>query len=101
MAECYQDLAYKELSKVDTKSLIAKLKRENREKEIQAELKELKSPKISKELAYLEGKNFDDYLHDIEIVQEYAMRNKIAIRDEILKAMDLEITEEFTTMHNW
>lgn len=55
--------------------MIEQHKREGRSKEIQKALKQLENTKrtsIPKELAYVEGKLFDDYIHDMQIVQDYA-----------------------------
>ena len=52
-------------------------------------------------LAYLEGPLFDDYLHDMAIVQQYADLNRKAIVREIEKRAKLKTTEQFTTIHNY
>ena len=57
--------------------------------------------KISKQLAYVHGKSFNDYLHDMKIIQKYAVYNRKAIVDEIINRMGLEIEEQFTTIHNY
>lgn len=53
------------------------------------------------ELAYLEGRQFADYVHDMEIMQEYADLNRKAIADEILKGMKWKALSSFTTIHNY
>ncbi len=53
------------------------------------------------ELAYLEGAILDDYLHDMEIVQEYAAINRRAIVDEIVKGMKFSVLDSFETVHNY
>ena len=60
-----------------------------------------KSINIKKYLAYLEGQDFDDYLNDMAIVQEYAVINRKAIVDEIISRMEIDIEEQFTTIHNY
>jgi len=52
-------------------------------------------------LAYLEGALFDDYLHDMEIIQRYADLNRKAIVRELEKRVKLKIVEAFTTIHNY
>jgi RNA-splicing ligase RtcB len=52
-------------------------------------------------LAYLEGELFDDYLHDMEIVQRYAGLNRKAIVKELEKRVKFKIIEQFTTVHNY
>jgi len=56
---------------------------------------------IPKTLAYLEGPLFDDYLHDMKIIQQYATVNRKAMTDEIIKGMDLSVAHRFTTIHNY
>jgi len=52
-------------------------------------------------LAYLEGQNLKDYLHDMELVQRYADLNRKAIVDELKKHVKFKIVEQFTTTHNY
>ena len=107
VAKYYQEEAYKRLngcSKAETEALIASMKAEGREKQIQKELKKLLSTKhtdIPKSLAYTEGDLFEQYIHDMKLVQEYAMLNRQAIMDEIIKGMGLHIRDCFTTVHNY
>ena len=86
--------------------LISRLKAEGREREISTELKKLKKTKINNELAYLEGRDLEDYLHDMAMCQEYAAMNRDFILYEILtKILPLEIishrVKAFTTVHNY
>lgn len=103
VAEYYQELGYKKLTdnRMTKEQLINKLKNEGREKEIQKELKKLPNIKINKQLAYVEGVNLVDYLHDMEITQEYAKINRVVMAEEILKNTGLTIDESFTTIHNY
>ncbi|MBR3025370.1 MAG: RtcB family protein, partial [Oscillospiraceae bacterium] len=106
-AKYYQEEAFRRLSdgnKDEAKALIEKLKSEGRESEIQTELLKLKKdtgPDIPKHLAYCEGELFDQYIHDMKIVQQFAMLNRQAMMDEIIKGMHLHVTEQFTTIHNY
>lgn len=53
-------------------------------------------------LDYLEGQDFDDYIHDMRIVQRYAYFNRMAIAADILKYAELEgSTGTFETVHNY
>lgn len=103
VAEYYHKLAVKTMT--DTRgiktSLIEKLLREGRKLEINKELKKIKKPNIIEHLAYLEGDNLKDYLHDIDIVQRYSTENRHAIADIIISKMNLTVDEEFTTIHNY
>ncbi len=56
---------------------------------------------MPRDLAYLEGKDYRDYIHDMQIMQTYAVVNRQAMADEIVKAMGLVVTEQFTTIHNY
>lgn len=107
VAKYYQEEAYKRLnscSKAEIDALIARLKAEGKEKQIQKELKKLTNTKhtdVPKSLAYTEGNLFEQYIHDMKIVQEYAMLNRQAMMDEIIKGMGLHIRDCFTTVHNY
>ena len=84
--------------------MIAAMKAEGRQKEIQRELKRLKYLKrtsIPKPLAYVSGPLFDQYIHDMKIVQHFAQLNRQAMMDEIIKGMKLHVVEQFTTIHNY
>lgn len=101
VAEYYQDKAYKELTSVSVDELIRKLKSEGREKEIQTEIKKIRPVCINKQLAYVQGSSYKDYLNDMKIVQKYAVLNRKAIVDEIVAQMKLSVKEQFTTIHNY
>ncbi len=106
-AKYYQEEAFRRLSdgnKDEAKALIEKLKSEGRESEIQTELLKLKKdtdPDIPKHLAYCEGELFEQYIHDMKIVQQFAMLNRQAMMEEIIKGMHLHVTDQFTTIHNY
>lgn len=79
-----------------------RLKQAGRQKDIETELKKLpENKKIPKSLCYLFGKNLENYLYDIGIVQAYAQFNREAIADTILNKMDLEEEEHFSTIYNY
>ena len=84
--------------------LIADLKSQGRFREIQPALDELKKEhpiKVPVDLAYVEGKLFDDYLHDMGIVQRFALVNRRAMADQILRGMGWTAEESFSTIHNY
>ena len=97
VASYYQEAGYKVLNRTDDASieaLIARMKAEGREKKIQKELKKLKNLKqtnIPKALAYVSGELFEQYIHDMKIVQHFAMLNRQAMMDEIVKGMKLHV----------
>ena len=101
VAEYYQGLAYKELINKERETLVRECKAEGREDEIECGIQNMNAIKISKHLSYLQGKNYEDYLNDMKIVQQYAVYNRKAIVDEIVTRMGLKIKEQFTTIHNY
>lgn len=115
VAEYYQNLAVdlcsgKEDYFIKRDELIDTFKKEGRRKEIQKELKKLKEkydsmfPTYPKELCFLSGKYREEYLHDMNICQEYAVLNRNTIADIILKRMfnkSLSDYESFNTTHNY
>lgn len=117
VAEYYQELAnqlcnynireYKEKQQ----EIIKTYKELGRKQEIQSALEELKKEyqvnknKIPKDLAYLEGKYREDYLHDMKICQEFATLNRDSIAREILfnyftKEL-IPVCTKFETIHNY
>ncbi|NFC28013.1 hypothetical protein EXM98_02900 [Clostridium botulinum] len=50
---------------------------------------------------YVDGANFNDYIHDMNIIQNYAKINRKAMADIILSNMDWKIEEYFSTIHNY
>jgi len=109
VAKYYQDQAYIELGGSSHAQLsIAKnkLKTEGRGREIESTLKRLKAEAASKvtlpkDLAYVSGKLFDDYIHDMKIIQQFAVLNRKAMMEVILSVMDLTRVDAFTTIHNY
>ena len=101
-----QDLASKQAE------LIALYKAQKREKEIQQALAELNRtyqpvPRgIPKELCYLTGQNREDYLHDMQICQRFAVLNRYTIANTIVKKLfGVDIRHchfhTFETIHNY
>lgn len=88
-----------------TREIVAQLKDEGREHEIEAVLAEIRAehqqPDVPKELAYVEGELFDDYIHDMRITQRFAALNRKAMISVILEMMNLHAAEQFTTIHNY
>lgn len=63
--------------------------------------KNTKRTNIPKQLAYVSGELFAQYIHDMKIVQRYAELNRQAMMDEIVKGMKFHVMEQFTTVHNY
>ncbi len=107
VAEFYQDESRRALwggAKHQVQELISKLKEEGRFQEIHntvMALKEEQQINIPRDLAYVEGKLFEDYIHDMKIVQKFATLNRKAMMDVILVGMRFTKVEEFTTIHNY
>lgn len=107
VAEYYQEEAGKNLdgnSFCQINETIERLKKEGRRTEIQpvvTELKKQAATKVPKALAYLEGRLFDDYVHDMKIVQKYAVYNRKAMAEAIIAFLGLHIDDSFTTIHNY
>ena len=107
VANYYQEEGYKSLNgsaQKDIDALIADLKSQGREREIQKSITALKNTKrtaIPKQLAYVSGDLFEQYIHDMKIVQSYAELNRQAMMDEMVKGMKFHVVEQFTTIHNY
>lgn len=56
---------------------------------------------IPDDLCWCEGQLLDDYLHDMEIVQNYAEQNRQLIADTILQELHLTAVDSFSTIHNY
>lgn len=107
VAKLYQDMGFKHLNGNDKKAidnLITEYKSTGREKEIQPAINELKKQVITNvpySLAYVSEDLFEDYIHDMQIVQHFATLNRKAMADEIIRGMKLNVVEQFTTIHNY
>ena len=98
----YQKLAIKSMGeRKDRNELIKELKESGRENEISSELSKLGPISIDKDLAHLTGENFDDYINDMGIVQDYASVNRHAISDIITSSMCFHVDNIFETIHNY
>ncbi|MBP3475084.1 MAG: RtcB family protein [Lachnospiraceae bacterium] len=86
-------------------ALIAEYKAAGRRNGIQAALKELvwehKDCMIPDDLCYLYGTYFEDYLHDVEICQCFAKRNREKIAEVIFERTGMTAGEAFHTIHNY
>lgn len=58
-------------------------------------------PHLPRDLAYLEGGSFHDYLHDMRLIQQFAELNRKAMIDEIVRGLQLEYDMDLTTIHNY
>ena len=103
VAKYYQHIAISNVTDnpEDRAELIRKLKAAGKEKEIERTIKQLKKPAINKELAYLTGVDFNNYMHDMKIMQEYAVLNRRTMANIILSKADLTEQTSFETIHNY
>lgn len=107
VANFYQELAYKSLNgntADDVNRLIKEYREAGREKEIHSAIDGLKAQiktEIPKALAYLSGQFMEDYIHDMKLIQRFALLNRKAMMDEIIRGLKLKVVEEFTTIHNY
>ena len=110
IAEYYQEMAWRQLNgktKADLEAMISQLKAEGRETEIEAKRVEMNAQiktQIPKDLAYVSGYLFDDYINDMRIMQHFAMLNRKAMINTISIGLHLkkeEIVDQFTTIHNY
>ena len=113
VAEYYQELAnqlcnYKiDEYKEKQQNIIKTYKEQGRKQEIQSALEELKKEyqinynKIPKDLAYLEGKYREDYLHDMKICQKFAKLNRLEIAYRIITFyFRITVLEHFGEWHS-
>ena len=113
VAELYQTLA-DDLAKgigdylEAREELIRSYKEQGRRTEIQAALKELYDKKyiehpstMPEDLCYLSGQYLEDYLHDVEICQKFAKRNREKMAEVILEKTGLVGGDAFHTIHNY
>ena len=112
VAEYYQQLAInlhkgKEAYYVQYDEIIRTYKEEGRKAEIQDALKELtrnfqtKELEIPMELCWLYGTYLEDYLHDVEICQRFAKRNRELMAQILLERTGMIGVEAFHTIHNY
>lgn len=105
VANYHQKKAVESLSndKEGLDELIAQLKAEGRQKEINNAIKSYKSVQtiIPKDLAYLTGTLMQDYFNDLKIAQDYAKWNRAAMVQVLLEAMEFSEAGRIDTVHNY
>lgn len=110
VAEHYQQLAVelnqgREAYFKKRDALIAEYKAAGRRREMQAALEQLywtKTPMtVPEDLCYVYGEYLQDYLHDVEICQHFARRNRELIAEALLSSTGLSGGEAFHTVHNY
>ncbi len=110
VAELYQQLAVdlnkgKETYFKERDEIIRTYKEQGRRKEIQAALEAIawkgREATMPEDLCYLYGTYLEDYLHDVEICQEFARRNREKIAEVLLGRVGLAQGNTFHTIHNY
>ncbi|TCI76432.1 RNA-splicing ligase RtcB [Exiguobacterium sp. SH0S1] len=103
IAEHYQQRAIRHMmDTTEVQNEIERLKETGRESDIQAYLEYAKAAKQGlRDLAYVEGTDMDDYMHDVRIAQQYAAENRRAMTDVIVEAMNWNVVDQFDTVHNY
>ena len=112
VAEIYQKLAVdlhsgREEFFRQKDEIIRTYKEQGRRGEIQATIRRLKKeyedrqPEVPEDLCWLYGTYLEDYLHDVEICQRFARRNRELMAEIILDRTGLRAEESFHTIHNY
>ena len=107
VADIYQAKACQQtngVTKEEINRMINELKSQGRQKEISekfAEIKQMVKNDIPKDLAYVTDDLFDDYIHDMKIMQEFADINRKTMMEIIIKGMGLTIIDQFTTINKY
>ncbi len=112
VAEYYQQIAVdlnmgKEEYFLRRDEIIRTYKEQGRRAEIQATLKamakewEAKDPTLPRDLCYLWGNFMDDYLHDVDVCQKFAARNREKMAEILLTKTGLNALDAFHTVHNY
>lgn len=87
--------------------IVTAYKEKGKRNEIKAALKEidkkweLKEPTMPRELCYLYGSFMEDYFHDVNICQNFAMRNREKIAEILLDRVKILPLNSFHTVHNY
>lgn len=112
VAEHYQQLAIdlyagKEDYYIRRDEIIRSYKEEGRRSEIQQALKNLekeytaKNPDVPEDLCWLHGSFLEDYLHDVEICQQFARRSREKMAEILLERTGMTAVSSFHTIHNY
>ena len=107
VANYYQNMAYNNCnksSKEEVQALINSYKQAGRQREIEKALIAMKNTKrtnIPKDLCYIEGDDMTHYIHDMKIMNDFAKANRQKMADIIISKMNWNVTESFSTIHNY
>jgi len=102
VAEYYEHEAFRYMCKKERKKAKCAYYEERGEGGFQRTSRKGKSPvKIVRENAVLSGKLFEEYLHDIAIVQGFAEANRRIMAETICREMGFTIADRFSCVHNY
>lgn len=105
VCDYYQELAYNRLKtnkEIERSKIIEEAKRTGKMNEIEFRLQELREKLLPPyDLAFVEGADFEDYLSDMGVVQEYAAFNRRVIVNKIGQLLGVEFIEAIETIHNY
>ncbi|MCL2461341.1 MAG: RtcB family protein [Defluviitaleaceae bacterium] len=104
VAKYYQDAAYKHQCKKARKNIRAASYEKPDGDDVYGVKpigREKKGPQCVYERAALDGGLFDDYIHDISIVREFADLNRRTMAEIIGGGMGLRVRERFSNVHNY
>ncbi|MBR6018857.1 MAG: RtcB family protein [Lachnospiraceae bacterium] len=112
VAEFYQNLAIRldrgfDRYLQERDEIIRSYKEMGRKNEIEGALKQLQkqfhelTPTMPDDLCYLSGQYLDDYLHDVEICQNFAKRSRELMAEILMERAGLTGGESFHTIHNY
>lgn len=114
VAEIYQKCAIKHMTdgadefEETIKRTIEEYKAAGRRSELQDVIKKMRKsqqeaePKLPQDLCYIEGEAREDYLHDMQICQQWAVLNRKLISLLLLKFFrNKSVEEEFESVHNY
>lgn len=103
VAKYYQKKAAEDLKTAGLDEIIRELKSQGRFKEIQSEIQKWSASHkpIPSDTAWCKDELFDDYIHDMKLVQNFAMINRKTMMNEIISHLRVNVAESFTTIHNY
>ena len=111
VAELYQEMAVDQHKSItdysaEQKTIVETYRKEGHFEEIQPALDALRRKKntasdMPEDLCFLSGKRFEDYLHDVEICQEFACRSRELMAQVLLDRAGLHAEDAFHTIHNY
>lgn len=111
VCEIYQNKAieycsYEKEMQEEKNKIIKEYKERGKSSEIQKTLQAIKEKyqgktKLPKDLCYLEGKDRENYLHDMRLCQQFAILNRSYIAYKICKELGILCNDYFQCIHNY